>query len=164
MQRAHHQTQFESEILSSSDKIKDLEREEIDKLLEETLNFRNDLQVTAAVIGDIDFYSSLAVSAVENKFSCPSFNDAGITSIKQGRHPVVEKYFTTEIFIPNDVKLDRAENIIKLAREHNVPIKEDPDLVALLVQLDLDQEIPPELYKVVAEILAFVYSLDRSRH
>ena len=57
-----------------------------------------------------------------------------------------------------------AENIIKLAREHNVPIKEDPDLVALLVQLDLDQEIPPELYKVVAEILAFVYSLDRSRH
>jgi flagellar biosynthesis protein len=56
-----------------------------------------------------------------------------------------------------------AEKIIQLAQEHNIPIKEDPDLVELLVQLDLDQEIPPELYKIVAEILAFVYNLDRSR-
>ena len=56
-----------------------------------------------------------------------------------------------------------AEKIIQLAREHNIPIKQDPDLVELLVQLDLEQEIPPELYKVVAEILAFVYNLDRSR-
>ncbi len=55
-----------------------------------------------------------------------------------------------------------AEKIIQLAQEHNIPIKEDPDLVELLVQLDLDQEIPPELYKIVAEILAFVYNLDRS--
>ena len=56
-----------------------------------------------------------------------------------------------------------AEKIVQIARDHNVPIREDPDLVELLVQLDLEQEIPPELYKVVAEILAFVYSLDRSR-
>ena len=56
-----------------------------------------------------------------------------------------------------------AEKIIQIARDHNIPIREDPDLVELLVQLDLDQEIPPELYKVVAEILAFVYSLERSR-
>lgn len=56
-----------------------------------------------------------------------------------------------------------AEKIIQTAREHNVPIKEDADLVELLVQLDLDQEIPPEMYKIVAEILAFVYGLDRSR-
>ncbi|MFC1714119.1 EscU/YscU/HrcU family type III secretion system export apparatus switch protein [Candidatus Poribacteria bacterium] len=58
---------------------------------------------------------------------------------------------------------DVAEKIIKVAREHNIPIKEDADLVELLVQLDLEQEIPPELYKIVAEILAFVYNLDRSR-
>jgi len=56
-----------------------------------------------------------------------------------------------------------AEKIIQLARENNIPIKEDPDLVELLVQLDLEQEIPPELYKLVAEILAFVYRLDSSR-
>jgi flagellar biosynthesis protein len=55
-----------------------------------------------------------------------------------------------------------AEKIIQVARENNIPIKEDADLVELLVQLDLEQEIPPELYKIVAEILAFVYSLDSS--
>ena len=58
---------------------------------------------------------------------------------------------------------DVAERIIQLARDNGIPIKEDPDLVELLVQLDLEQEIPPELYKIVAEILAFVYKLDRSR-
>ena len=55
-----------------------------------------------------------------------------------------------------------AEKIIQIARENNIPIKNDPDLVELLIHLDLEQEIPTELYKIVAEILAFVYSLDRS--
>lgn len=52
-----------------------------------------------------------------------------------------------------------AERIIALAREHGVTIREDPDLVALLAQLDVGQIIPPELYAVVAEVLAFVYRL-----
>ena len=56
-----------------------------------------------------------------------------------------------------------AEKIIQAARDNNVPIKEDADLVELLIQLDVEQAIPPELYKVVAEILAFVYNLDRSK-
>ena len=50
-----------------------------------------------------------------------------------------------------------AEKILALAREHDVPIKEDPDLVEILAKLDVSQEIPPELYTVVAEILAFVH-------
>lgn len=52
-----------------------------------------------------------------------------------------------------------AEKIIQIAKENNIPIREDPELVELLIQLDIEQEIPPELYKVVAEILAFVYRL-----
>ena len=57
-----------------------------------------------------------------------------------------------------------AQKIIALAQEHGVPIKEDPDLVEILARLEVDQEIPPELYLVVAEILAFVYKAnDRSR-
>ena len=54
-----------------------------------------------------------------------------------------------------------AEKIIQVARENGVPIKEDPDLIELLMQIDLDKEIPPELYKIVAEIFAFVYHLNR---
>lgn len=52
-----------------------------------------------------------------------------------------------------------AERIIALAKEHNVPIRHDPDLVTLLAQLDVGQMIPPELYALVAEVLAFVYKL-----
>ena len=53
-----------------------------------------------------------------------------------------------------------AERIIELARENQVPIKEDPDLVQILSQVDINKEIPPSVYKVVAELLAFVYKLN----
>ena len=52
-----------------------------------------------------------------------------------------------------------AEMIIRLAREHNIPLKEDPRIIELLCTLELNQEIPPELYKAVAEILAFIYRM-----
>lgn len=54
-----------------------------------------------------------------------------------------------------------AEQIIEIAKAHNIPVKEDRELVEFLSMLDLYQEIPPDLYKAVAEILAFVYSLHR---
>jgi flagellar biosynthesis protein len=54
-----------------------------------------------------------------------------------------------------------AQKIIALARENGVPIKEDPALVQILAELDFHEEIPPSLYVVVAEILAFVYSMNR---
>lgn len=57
-----------------------------------------------------------------------------------------------------------AEKIIELARKNNVPIKSDPNLVQILSRLDINEQIPVELYKAVAEILAFIYSAnDRYR-
>jgi flagellar biosynthesis protein len=53
-----------------------------------------------------------------------------------------------------------AQKIIDLAREHGIPLKEDPVLIQILSQLDFYQEIPPSIYVVVAEILAFVYSVN----
>lgn len=50
-----------------------------------------------------------------------------------------------------------AEKIIAVARQHGVPVHSDPDLVEVLAALDLDMEIPEEIYAVVAELLAFVY-------
>jgi flagellar biosynthesis protein len=52
-----------------------------------------------------------------------------------------------------------AEKIITLAQENNIPIREDPVLAAALATVDLNETIPPELYKVVAEILAYVYRI-----
>jgi flagellar biosynthesis protein len=51
-----------------------------------------------------------------------------------------------------------AERIIELARQHDIPVRSDRALVQILSKLDMDQHIPSELYRAVAEILAFVYS------
>jgi flagellar biosynthesis protein len=54
-----------------------------------------------------------------------------------------------------------AEKIIALAKEHGIPIQEDRALVQVLSQLDFYEEIPPSIYGLVAEILAFIYSLNQ---
>jgi flagellar biosynthesis protein len=54
-----------------------------------------------------------------------------------------------------------AERIIQIARAHGVLIREDAALVEVLSSLDLYQDIPPPLYRAVAEILVFVYRLNR---
>ncbi|NHN28401.1 EscU/YscU/HrcU family type III secretion system export apparatus switch protein [Paenibacillus agricola] len=53
-----------------------------------------------------------------------------------------------------------AEVILRKAKENGVPVQEDSSLVEVLSKLELDQEIPPELYKLVAEILSFIYRSD----
>jgi len=56
-----------------------------------------------------------------------------------------------------------AERIIEIAKQNDIPIKEDPDLVEVLSKLELNQFIPPELYLIVAEILAFIYNVSDKR-
>jgi len=52
-----------------------------------------------------------------------------------------------------------AKNIIKIAEENGIPIKKDEDLVNMLSQIELNQEIPTELYQAVSEIFSFIYGL-----
>ncbi|GEN34123.1 EscU/YscU/HrcU family type III secretion system export apparatus switch protein [Aneurinibacillus danicus] len=54
-----------------------------------------------------------------------------------------------------------AEKILEQAEAHGVPVQQDPSLVEVLASLELNEQIPVELYQVVAEILAFVYQTDR---
>lgn len=54
-----------------------------------------------------------------------------------------------------------AESIIQLAKANDIPIMEDPSLVELLYKIDINEQIPVELYNVVADILAFVYEMER---
>ncbi|WP_461200416.1 EscU/YscU/HrcU family type III secretion system export apparatus switch protein [Anoxybacillus sp. TBDG-1] len=54
-----------------------------------------------------------------------------------------------------------AERIIERAKQYNVPIYEDETLVAMLGQLQLNETIPEELYKVVAEVFAFIYQVEK---
>lgn len=50
-----------------------------------------------------------------------------------------------------------AENIIKVAQLHKLPIKKDEDLIELLSNVEIDKEVPEALYKAVAEVFSFIY-------
>ena len=53
-----------------------------------------------------------------------------------------------------------ADRIIEVARENGIPIRADPALAEALASLELDREIPEDLYVAVAEAIAWAYSLD----
>ncbi|HLC26237.1 MAG TPA: EscU/YscU/HrcU family type III secretion system export apparatus switch protein [bacterium] len=53
-----------------------------------------------------------------------------------------------------------AQKILELARSHGIPLRKDPDLLEILFQVELEKEIPPAVYQVVAEILAFLYTIN----
>jgi flagellar biosynthesis protein len=54
-----------------------------------------------------------------------------------------------------------AEEILKVAEDHKIPLFEDKNLANLLIKLEVDTEVPAELYTLVAEVLAFVFRLDQ---
>ncbi|MFH1576497.1 MAG: EscU/YscU/HrcU family type III secretion system export apparatus switch protein [Candidatus Margulisiibacteriota bacterium] len=54
-----------------------------------------------------------------------------------------------------------ADEILRIAEDNRIPLYEDPELAKLLAKLEMDTEIPAELYTLVAEVLFFVYKLDR---
>ena len=56
-----------------------------------------------------------------------------------------------------------AEKIIKIAEENGIHIKKDKNLLEILYKMDIAEEIPEELYEVLAEILTYVYRLDEKR-
>jgi len=54
-----------------------------------------------------------------------------------------------------------AEKILQIAQKENVPVYEDQSLAQVLASLEMGTEIPPELYQAVAQIIAFVWQIDK---
>jgi flagellar biosynthesis protein len=54
-----------------------------------------------------------------------------------------------------------AEQIIKIAQKHGIPIHKDSDLAEVLMKLDIGDFIPPMLYQAIAEILAYLYRMNK---
>ncbi len=54
-----------------------------------------------------------------------------------------------------------AQKIIELAEKNDIPIKKDEDLVELLSKVELDKEVPTEMYKAVAEVFNFIYKITK---
>lgn len=94
----------------------------------------------------------------------PHDQGSGSAGAKPPRKAVALKYNPEVASAPVVVAKGQgylADEIVRRAKENGVPMQEDASLVEVLSKLDLEQEIPPELYRLVAEILSFVYRADR---
>lgn len=83
--------------------------------------------------------------------------------MKPPKKAVAIKYNQTRDRAPRVVakgKNHLAEKIIAVAKENGIPLVEDRNLAQILEALELETEIPPELYRAMAEVLAFVYQLN----
>ncbi len=126
---------FEEDVLTASESIIALEKKELESLLADVLASGSDIQQCSSALGDADLHLSLASAAVENRFTRPRFNDEGTTSVKEARHPVVERYYTREVFVPNDILLDGKDNIIKIITGPNMSGKSTYIRTAAILQL-----------------------------
>ncbi len=54
-----------------------------------------------------------------------------------------------------------AENILAVAQKSTIPVYQNKTLVNMLMALEIDREIPPELYRTIAEVMAYVYRIDK---
>lgn len=126
---------FEADILSASDKIIKIEKKEIERLSLSILKEQKNLQVMANLIAELDFYISMASIAIENKFSKPTLEDGPYSVIQDGRHPMVEKYFTKEPFVPNDLDFGNDDNILKIITGPNMSGKSTYIRMAAIIQL-----------------------------
>ncbi len=78
---------------------------------------------------------------------------------------VALKYDKDKDHAPKVIAKGRGEisdKILEIARAHNLPLYEDNNLIQILEALELEAEIPPELYRAVAEVLAFIYRLNKT--
>ena len=82
---------------------------------------------------------------------------------KKIKEAAVLKYSSKDEGAPKIVALgkgDIAEKILEIAKENSVPIYENPELAHTLNIMSIGEEIPPELYEIIAQILVFVSDLD----
>ena len=94
-----------------------------------------------------------------------NFSRAQPTNIAPQRKAVALKYEIERDNAPRVIAKGRghvAEHILETAQKHSVPVYQDKTLVNMLMALEIDREIPPELYKAIAEVMAYVYKMDKS--
>jgi len=100
---------FENKILSAREKIQQLEYYLFNEIRQCVRSEIVRIQETARAIGELDVLYSLAMAAFKGSYICPRLNDKEEITIRDGRHPVVEKLLQRELFVPNDVHLNRTD-------------------------------------------------------
>ena len=131
--------ELEDVILGAEDRLFSLEynlfNELRDKIAEEIVR----IQTTAKAVAKLDVYCSLAIVAEHNNFVRPTINTNGIIDIKDGRHPVVEKMISNDMFVSNDTYLNNDESRVSIITGPNMAGKStymrQTALIVLMAQI-----------------------------
>lgn len=130
---------LEDLIMGAEDKLYSLEYDLFVEVREKIASQVTRIQSTAKAIANIDVFTSLALAAEQNNYVRPKINDKGIIDIKQGRHPVVEKMISNDMFIANDTLLDNNSNRVSIITGPNMAGKStymrQTALIVLMAQI-----------------------------
>ena len=102
--------ELESKVLGAQERIVKLEYEIFSTVRKKIADEFHRIQKTASAIAAADVLCSFASVSIKNNYVCPEMTEKPIISIKDGRHPVVEKMMKDSPFVPNDTLLDCDEN------------------------------------------------------
>lgn len=131
--------ELEDTIMGAEDRLVQLEYELFRMVREEISGNVRRIQKTAKAIARIDVFVSLATVASQNNYCKPRINESGIIDIKNGRHPVVEKMISNDMFIDNDTYLDNNKNRISIITGPNMAGKStymrQTALIVLMAQI-----------------------------
>lgn len=131
--------ELEDIILGAEDKLfaleYDLFNDVRDRIAAEVVR----IQTTAKAVAKIDVFASLSLIAERNNYVRPVINEKGVIDIKEGRHPVVEKMISNDMFISNDTYLDNGSNRISIITGPNMAGKStymrQSALIVLMAQI-----------------------------
>ena len=112
--------EMENTIFNADEKLVTLEYQLFDSLRCFVAENRERIRKTASLIAEIDVFRSLAEVASKNNYVCPEVDMSTEIIIKDGRHPVVEKFVTDSYFVPNDTTLDTSANKIMIITGPNM--------------------------------------------
>lgn len=130
--------EYEEKVLGAEEKIKKLEQDLFFEARQETIKYFPQIQNTADLVAELDALLGFAILAVKENYSRPEIVPKKIIEIKDGRHPVIEK-FSGESFVPNDVYLDHETHELILLTGPNMSGKSSylrqVALIVLLAQI-----------------------------
>lgn len=130
---------MEATILGADDKLKALEYDLFVAIRDAVNRESTRIRQTAQALAMLDVFVSLAECAAQNSYVCPTVDGSSVIDIKNGRHPVVERFVQDSYFVPNDAYLDTDDNCLMLITGPNMAGKStymrQTALIVLMAQI-----------------------------
>ena len=112
--------EMENTIFSADEKLCELEFKLFCAIRGAVVEASDRIRKSAATVAEIDVYCAFATVASKNNYVCPEVDYSDELIIKDGRHPVVEKFINNDYFVPNDTTLDTSHNRLMIITGPNM--------------------------------------------